>query len=84
MKLQAVELRRVAVPLVRPFRTSFGVQTSRDVLLVHVITDVAEGWGECVALRDPFYSSEYVDGAHAVLRDYLVPRLLGPGELSAR
>jgi O-succinylbenzoate synthase len=84
MKLEAVELRRIVVPLVRPFRTSFGVQTQRDVLLVHVLTDVEEGWGECVALVDPVYSSEYVEGAHAVLRDYLVPRLLAADELTAR
>jgi O-succinylbenzoate synthase len=80
MKLDTIELRRVAMPLVRPFRTSFGEQTRRDVLLVHVTTDESEGWGECVALADPVYSSEYVDGAHAVLRDQLIPRLLAaPG-----
>jgi O-succinylbenzoate synthase len=84
MKLQAVELRRIAMPLVRPFRTSFGVQTSRDVLLVHVVSDESEGWGECVALAAPVYSSEYVDGTHSVLRDYLVPRLLAQPAVTAR
>jgi o-succinylbenzoate synthase len=84
MKLQAVELRRIAVPLVRPFRTSFGVQTRRDVLLVHVVTEDSEGWGECVALADPVYSSEYVEGAHAVLRDYLIPKLAAAPQVTAR
>jgi O-succinylbenzoate synthase len=84
MKLQAIELRRIAMPLVRPFRTSFGVQSSRDVLLVRVVTDVSEGWGECVALAAPVYSSEYVEGAHAVLRDHLVPRLLAEPAVTAR
>src|SRR5665647_1569631 len=83
MKLKTVELRRIALPLVRPFRTSFGVQTRRDVLLVHVVTDEGEGWGECVALTDPFYSSEYVEGAHAILRDYLIPRLFAAPEVTA-
>ncbi|MFD0065019.1 hypothetical protein [Streptomyces sp. NPDC056690] len=32
--ISGVELRRIAMPLVAPFRTSFGVETSRDVLLV--------------------------------------------------
>ncbi|GAA1276772.1 o-succinylbenzoate synthase [Pseudonocardia aurantiaca] len=76
MKIELVELRRIAIPLVRPFRTSFGTQTERDILLVRVVTDVGEGWGECVALSDPVYSSEYVSGAHQVLRDYLVPQVL--------
>lgn len=84
MKLQAIELRRIEMPLVRPFRTSFGVQTSRDVLLVHVVSDDSEGWGECVALSAPVYSSEYVAGAHAVLRDYLAPRLLAQPDVTAR
>ena len=61
------------MPLVAPFRTSFGTQTARDVLLLRVVTDEAEGWGECVAMSDPLYSSEYVDAAADVLRRFLVP-----------
>ncbi len=75
LTLEAVELRRVRLPLVAPFRTSFGTQTERDALLVRVITSAGEGWGECVALRDPLYSSEYVDGAEHVIRHHLLPRL---------
>ncbi|MET8140507.1 o-succinylbenzoate synthase [Sphaerisporangium sp. NPDC005288] len=75
MKITGVELRRVAMPLVAPFRTSFGTETERDVLLVRVVTPEGEGWGECVAMSDPLYSSEYVDGAAEVLRRFLVPAL---------
>jgi o-succinylbenzoate synthase len=74
--IEAVELRRVALPLVTPFRTSFGTQTVRDALLVRVITDQGEGWGECVAGEEPLYSSEYADAAQHVLRHHLIPRLL--------
>ena len=84
MKLEALELRRLDVPLVRPFRTSFGVQTSRDVLLVRAVSDEADGWGECVALSAPIYSSEYVEGAQAVIRDHLAPRLFKAGDVTAR
>jgi o-succinylbenzoate synthase len=77
--ITAVELRRVAMPLVVPFRTSFGTQHARDVLLVRVLTPDAEGWGECVALTEPVYSCEYVEGAQHVLRTHLVPRLLAGG-----
>ncbi len=75
MKPRGVELRRIAMPLVAPFRTSFGVEHNRDVLLLRVVTDDADGWGECVALSDPRYSSEYVDAAADVLRRYLIPAL---------
>lgn len=83
MKLTAVELRRVALPLVAPFRTSFGTQTARDILLVRAVTPDAEGWGECVALAEPFYSSEYVDGAQDVLVRFLLPRLFDLADLTA-
>jgi O-succinylbenzoate synthase len=83
MKLEAVELRRLRVPLVSPFRTSFGVETERDVLLVKAITPEAEGWGECVAMAEPLYSSEYVDGAEDVIRRHLLPRLFGQSDLTA-
>jgi O-succinylbenzoate synthase len=68
---------------VRPFETSFGRQTARDVLLVRVITDVGDGWGECVAMADPVYSSEYVVGCEAVIRDYLAPALIAAGDTDA-
>ena len=83
MKLTGVELRRIAMPLVSPFRTSFGTQTSRDVLLLRVVTDEAEGWGECVAMSDPLYSSEYVDAAADVLTRFLVPAVAASDALDA-
>jgi o-succinylbenzoate synthase len=46
------------------------------VLLLRAVTDEAEGWGECVAMADPLYSSEYVEAAADVLRRYLIPALL--------
>jgi O-succinylbenzoate synthase len=83
VKLAAVELRRVELPLVSPFRTSFGTQTTRDVLLVKVVTPDAQGWGECVAPSEPLYSPEYVDAAHDVVRRHLLPRLFALPELSS-
>jgi O-succinylbenzoate synthase len=84
MKLVEAELRRVRMPLVGPFRTSFGVETDRDILLVRVVTDSgAAGWGECVAAELPLYSAEYVAGAHEVIREFLLPRLWPLAELSA-
>ena len=35
-----------------------------------------QGWGECVAMELPLYSSEYAAGAAEVLRRFLVPALL--------
>jgi o-succinylbenzoate synthase len=81
MKLVGVELRRVAMPLVAPFRTSFGTQTTRELALVRVETEHGEGYGECVTMAAPVYSSEYTDGAIDVLRAYLIPLLAALPEL---
>ena len=40
MKIEGFELRRVAMPLVSPFRTSFGTQTARDILLVKAVNKI--------------------------------------------
>ncbi|HET7530423.1 MAG TPA: o-succinylbenzoate synthase [Mycobacteriales bacterium] len=83
MKLTAVELRRVSIPLVAPFRTSFGTEVAKDALLVRVTTPDAEGWGECVAMDAPVYSSEFVDAAQDVVRRFLLPRLFAAGDVTA-
>ena len=81
--IDLVELRRIALPLVVPFRTSAGTIAVRDLLLVRIEAEGTEGWGECVALPEPTYSPEDVAGAHRVLREHLVPRLLAAGDVSA-
>jgi o-succinylbenzoate synthase len=83
MKLSGVELLRISMPLVAPFRTSFGTETTREALLLRVVTSDAEGWGECVAMAAPLYSSEYVDAAADVLRRFLIPALAEVDELTA-
>ncbi|MEV8635480.1 o-succinylbenzoate synthase, partial [Streptosporangium sp. NPDC051023] len=73
MKITGIELRRIAMPLVAPFRTSFGTESNRDILLVRATTPDGEGWGECAAMSAPLYNSEYADGAADVLRRFLIP-----------
>jgi o-succinylbenzoate synthase len=82
-RVRSVELRLVGLPLVRPFRTSFGEMTHKECVLVRVETADAEGWGECVAGAEPDFSEEWNEGAWLVLRDFLVPALLHAGDISA-
>ena len=85
MKIESITLHRLRMPLIRPFETSFGRQSVRVALLVHVRTKApeSEGWGECVAGEGPLYSSEYVDGCEHVIRHYLAPALLAAPRVSA-
>ena len=76
MKIEAVTLREVQMPLVHFFETSFGRIYSRRILLVHVKCDGMDGWGECVAGEDPFYSSEWIESAWVTIKQYLAPVLV--------
>jgi O-succinylbenzoate synthase len=77
MKIEAVALRELHMPLKYFFETSFGRIESRRVLLVTVRCDGIEGWGECVAGEGPFYSYEWIETAWTTIRDFLAPALLG-------
>ena len=77
MKIEAITLREIHLPLVHFFETSFGRLYSRRILLVTVHSEGVDGWGESVVGEDPFYSSEWIDSAWPTLTQYLVPALLG-------
>ena len=77
MKIEAITLRELKIPLVHFFETSFGRTYTRRILLVTVHCYGVEGWGECVAGENPFYSEEYIDSAWDVVKRYLAPALLG-------
>ena len=83
MRILEAELRRIRLPLVTPFHTSLGQTWERDALLVKLTTADGEGWGECTAMSEPTYTSEYVDAAHHVTVHHLLPRLLAQPTLTA-
>lgn len=82
-RIREIELFLVELPLVRPFRTSFGTSTGKECVLARVRTDDAEGWGECVADDTyPGFSGEWNEGAWILLRDVLGPALLRAEDVS--
>ena len=84
MKLQEFELRTIHLPLVRPFRTSFGTQTSREVLMIKVTNENGTvGWAECVAMSEPLYSPEYVIGCLDLMKRFLIPALRDKSSITA-
>jgi len=72
------------MPLVHFFETSFGRTYSRRILLLTAHCDGADGWGECVAGEDPFYSSEWTESAWPTIIRYLAPAVLNGKPQSAR
>jgi len=78
MRIDRVELRVVRLPLVRTFRTSSSTKAQIDHILVRVIADGGvEGWGESASPSDPYYCPETTETCWHILKDFLVPRVLG-------
>ena len=84
MKIEAITLRELHMPLVHFFETSFGRIYSRRILLLTAHCDGVDGWGECVAGEDPFYSSEWIETAWPTIKHYVAPAVLGKRLDSAR
>jgi o-succinylbenzoate synthase len=77
MKVEAITLREIQMPLVHFFETSFGRTYSRNILLLTAHCEGVSGWAECVAGEDPFYSPEWTDTAWPTILRYLGPAVLG-------
>lgn len=77
MRIEAVELHQIELPLKAPFATSFGVMHKRQLVLVKVQAEGVYGWGEVSPLNDPLYNYETPETAWHILKDYLIPQVLG-------
>ena len=75
MRIDAIFLRELHLPLVRPFETSFGVTRERRILLAEIQSEGLTGWGECTAGERPFFCAEWTDGAWAAIVNELGPML---------
>jgi O-succinylbenzoate synthase len=77
MRIDRIELRHTKMELVSPFETSLGVELFEEHIIVRVDGDGVTGWGECVVEPTPSYSYETLETAWHVLRDFLIPALVG-------
>src|SRR5437868_2111329 len=77
MRLESAELYTVDMPLVAPFEASGHRTTMREALLLALHAEGATGWGEVVADPRPWYTGETLAGATHILREPLLPSVLG-------
>ena len=76
LNIHRVDIHLMNMKLVRPFVTSFGTTIDRLFLLVEVIDENGiSGWGESVAMEEPWYNEETVRGNLMILKDFLIPEL---------
>jgi O-succinylbenzoate synthase len=84
MKIEAFTIREIQMPLVHFFETSFGRTTGRRILLVTAHCEGINGWAECVAGENPFYSPEWIETAWPTMIEYFAPALVGRSLAQAR
>lgn len=77
MKIDFITLHHISMPLVLPFETSFGRETDRECIFIVVRSEGLTGYGECVASRDPGYNYETTGTSMHILKDFIIPLLLG-------
>jgi O-succinylbenzoate synthase len=77
MKIERIEIYRVSMPLIYPFRTAFGDDDAIESVLVRLSAGDAYGWGEAAPWKVPAYSPECAATQFVMARDFIAPRLLG-------
>ncbi len=75
MKIERIEVQQLHMPLRFRFETSFGSTTIKDFLLISVHAEGEVGYGESVAMPNPFYNEETTETVWYMLEKFLIPRL---------
>ena len=76
--IESIHIYPIAIPFVRPFRTSFGIEPFKACVLVEVVTsDGITGWGEASCEVKPGYGAETMATAEHILKNFLAPRIIG-------
>ncbi|HZQ09215.1 MAG TPA: o-succinylbenzoate synthase [Anaerolineae bacterium] len=77
MIIDSIEIYRVNMPLIYPFRTAFGNDAEIESVLVKLTGGAQYGWGESSPWAAPAYSAEWAAGEFILLRDWFAPRMSG-------
>jgi O-succinylbenzoate synthase len=84
LRIERVDLLIVRMSLVRTFETSAARRSDLEHILVKAYADGLVGWGECASPVDPYYCEETTETAWHILKDFLVPAVLGKPFASAQ
>ena len=70
MHIDRIDLYRVAMPLISPWRTAYGEDAVIESGLVRMTSGDQVGWGEASPLAAPTYSPEWAGGVFQTARDW--------------
>jgi len=76
ISLKSLHLIQLNLPQKNSFTSGIGIRKSREALII-VWEDQngVKGYGECSCRPDPYYSSEFTEGAIALINKFVVPFL---------
>jgi O-succinylbenzoate synthase len=77
LRIEGLEVFHVALPLEHPWRTAYGEDSAIHSVLVRMVSDVYEGWGEATPYFAPTYSSETATSAFFLISEVFAARLVG-------
>lgn len=72
-----IEVWRVSIPMLEPFRISSGEVSRKDAVIVRLTDGRCFGWGESSAMPGAFYSAETPDTCEEELIQRILPQLPG-------
>lgn len=78
IKIKTIKLYHISKPLKHPFSTHLATVKDREAIIVEV-TDVEgrRGYGEAAAFSSPWYTEETVKTCFHILKEFLIPLILG-------
>lgn len=77
MFIEAIEVYYLVLPLKFPYRTAYGEDSHIHSVVVRLISDGIEGWGEATPLYAPTYSPETATSAYFLNSEIFAPALVG-------
>lgn len=76
ISFKSINLIRLDLPQKEQFVSGIGVRKSREALIVEwEDANGVKGYGECSCRPDPYYSDEFIEGAIALVKQFIVPHL---------
>ncbi|HXJ81442.1 MAG TPA: o-succinylbenzoate synthase [Candidatus Methylomirabilis sp.] len=84
MRIDAIDIYWVRLPLAFVWRTSYADQRDTDTILVRMESGGQYAWGESCPPWIPAYSAEHTLATFHTLREHMVPRVVGQDLESSR
>lgn len=72
-----IKIIEIDIPYAEPFQISGGISYTRKSLIIEIHSGDIIAYGESAPFNSPFYSSESISTAKAILIENLIPRVLG-------